>query len=507
MNKKISRREFVKLSSLAFIATKMASLFAKSNFSPAANGLPNFVILVFDAFSASNTSLFGYPRKTTPNLERLANQAIIYHRYHAGGHWTVPGTYTLLTGVNTWTHRGFDSSVNMLPEYKLNNIFSLLDNHYRVAYTHNPLADKIIRQMHRNIENHQDLQSLFIEKSQLLSRIFANDYDIYSLSKVRALKQIEDNTSYSLFLSNLYQQMREILPDFAQYPYKPPYIEEDNYFHLADAIDWIRRQIEELPKPFLGYFHLLPPHRPYAPLLTYFDQFKNDGQTFTIKPPHFMSNQTPQKGLDKQRKKYDEFVLNVDGEIGRLMDSLEESGALKNTWIILTSDHGQMFERGIHGHNAHVFFEPVIRVPLIIFSPEYDHRMDIHTPVSAVDIIPTLLKLSNQPIPSHLEGEVLPPFGEDESTPQRPIFAFEGKNNKQDKPLSHGTVMLVRDEYKMTYYFGYDGLPDNKPYCELYHLPSDPEEMDDLTTKQPDTAAAMLDEIISKIEEENSPYR
>jgi hypothetical protein len=151
MINKLSRREFIKISTLAFIAPKMASLLAEPNIGSAANDFPNFVILVFDAFSGINTPLFGYPRKTTPNLERLADQAIIYHRHHAGGHWTVPGTYTLLTGVNTWTHRGFDSSVNMLPEFKQYNLFSLFENYYRIAYTHNSLVDKILRQIDRNI--------------------------------------------------------------------------------------------------------------------------------------------------------------------------------------------------------------------------------------------------------------------------------------------------------------------------------------------------------------------
>jgi arylsulfatase A-like enzyme len=506
VDRKISRREFLKLSSLALFAPYIASLFAEPDFKNSAGDLPNIAVLVFDSFSALNTTLYGYQRETTPNIQRLANQAIVYHRYYAGGHWTYPGTTTLLTGVNTWTHRGFNTSIRIPPEIVQNNLFSLFKNYYRVAYTHNPLADKILQQMNVNIENHQELQSLFIENNLILSKIFSNDYDTYSVAKVRSVKRIEDGTTYSLFLSNIYNYLRENSPAFDHYPQKPPSIEKDNYFRLEDAIDWVKLQIESLPEPFLGYFHLNPPHQPYSRRVEYFDVFNKDVQQFKEKPTHFLSRHTHQDGLNKSRRKYDEFILNVDAEIGRLFDSLKNNGALENTWIVITSDHGQMFERGIHGHYASVFYDPVVRVPLMILPPGNNQRIDIHEPTSAVDIIPTLLKITDQPMPKYLEGEVMSPFRDVEPDSQRSIYSVDARKNNPDEPLTRSTVMLLKDDYKMVYYLGYDESPDEKPYYELYHLQNDPEELENLVPKKPSIATAMLEEITEKLEEKNEPY-
>ncbi len=63
------------------------------------------------------------------------------------------------------------------------------------------------------------------------------------------------------------------------------------------------------------------------------------------------------------------IILYADKEFGRFFDYLDSSGLLDNTWVVLTSDHGEMFERGIDGHDTEVLYEPVIRIPLMIFEP------------------------------------------------------------------------------------------------------------------------------------------
>ena len=54
--------------------------------------LPNFIIMVFDTFSARHLPLSGYPRDTTPNISRLAERATVFHNHYAGGNYTTPGT-------------------------------------------------------------------------------------------------------------------------------------------------------------------------------------------------------------------------------------------------------------------------------------------------------------------------------------------------------------------------------------------------------------------------------
>ena len=71
----MDRRRFLKLSALASLAAGGVHLAAKAGNTTAEAGRPNFLILVFDALSARNMSLYGYPRETTPNLTRFAERA------------------------------------------------------------------------------------------------------------------------------------------------------------------------------------------------------------------------------------------------------------------------------------------------------------------------------------------------------------------------------------------------------------------------------------------------
>ena len=80
----MSRRDFLKLLSLLPFAPLLsgASPPVAGATSAAASGKPNVLILVLDAFAAPNASVYGYPRRTTPNLERLAQRSIVYHRHN-----------------------------------------------------------------------------------------------------------------------------------------------------------------------------------------------------------------------------------------------------------------------------------------------------------------------------------------------------------------------------------------------------------------------------------------
>ena len=151
----ISRRDFFKLSSIILSSSVLSPL--KSGFQQSSSDLPNILIVVYDAFTATDMSLYGYQRETTPNITRLADKAIVYHNHFAGGHWTYPGTATLLTGVHTWTHRGFRRGTEIVPPYDQENIFTFFDDYNTTAYTHNYVADEILKKLNLGIELRESL--------------------------------------------------------------------------------------------------------------------------------------------------------------------------------------------------------------------------------------------------------------------------------------------------------------------------------------------------------------
>src|SRR5688572_9117513 len=122
---KISRRSFLKLVGAAAPTILFPSVtsWATQNLHQQDGTKPNVIILLFDAMSARNLSVYGYPRPTSTNLERFAEHATVYHSHYSGGNYTIPGTASLLTGTYPWTSRALNYSSGVAPSVAENNIF------------------------------------------------------------------------------------------------------------------------------------------------------------------------------------------------------------------------------------------------------------------------------------------------------------------------------------------------------------------------------------------------
>lgn len=472
-------------------------------------GKKNVLIIVFDAFSAYHLPFYGYPRKTTPHIERLAERAIVYHNHYANGNFTTPGTASLLTGALPWSHRAFRLFGKVVESFTNKNIFTAHDDYYRIAYSHNPLANTLIKQFASSVNQYVPQQQLFLTNDNIVTRLFLKDDDIASVGWGRTIKKQETGYSYSLFLSDIYTQymsnkIRGLKPFF---PRGIPNINEDNYYLLEDAVNWLQDQIGQFPSPFLGYFHFMPPHMPCNTHRDFYGQFAKDGYKSPVKPVDiFSTKRNSYQDLLRRRIEYDEYILYLDREFGRLFDYLESSSILDNTWVILTSDHGELFERGIRGHNTPVLYQPIVRVPLLIFEPGRKTRTDIYSLTSAVDILPTLLHINEENPVDWTEGSILPPFSPSGPDPERVVYSLYAEDNDPDTILHQATAMMIKGKYKLTYFFGYKELGEGNERVELYDIEADPEELNDLYQTNNTTASALLDELKKKINEVNKPY-
>lgn len=280
----------------------------------------------------------------------------------------------------------------------------------------------------------------------------------------------------------------------------------NSYFTLEHAIDWLLLQLADLPQPFLIYIHLFPPHDPYNTRREFIDAFRDDGYQALRKPKHFFRLAKSDEEIDLLRRYYDEYILYVDEEFGRLYSQMQNSGLLDDTWVVFTSDHGEMFERGIYEHGTCAMFEPLVRIPLIISSPGQVKRNDVHTPTSVVDILPTLLHVSNKSIPGWCEGSILPPFNPQEADLQRYIFTLDAKRNQKDT-ISKATAALVEWPYKIILYKGFPQTPGEEwNYFEMFDLENDPEELHNLYSKQHAIALHLSQVLIDKLNKADEIY-
>ena len=504
MPDQISRRDFLKLSGILPLGAAAPKLI------DSLETRPNVIVVVFDALSAYHISLYGYERETMPNLTRLAERAVVYHNHYAGGNFTPPGTASLLTGTLPWTHRTFELYQAMRDPFAEKNLFSAFQDCFRLAYTHNLIADVLLEQLSGSMQDHIPLENLLLTNDGFLSTLFKGDENTATVSWTRAMKSKEEGYAYSLFLSRIMQALRErdISTVRSQFPGGIPDISGENYFQLEDAIDGLGSAIRNVSQPFLGYFHFLPPHGPYRTHKEFFGRFNQDGYLPVNKPVHLFAGEQADsfERLQRKRTGYDEFILYVDREFGRFMESLETSGLLENTWVVLTSDHGELFERGIAGHLTQVLYEPVVRIPLLIFEPGRRSRQDVHLNTSAVDVLPTLLHVTGHSPADWSEGTVLPPFSS-AYDPERSLYVVQARKNPQYEPISEATLALIKGQYKLIDFIGYQELGAQAERVELYDLKNDPEELNDLSASKPEATAELRHELKQKLAQVNEPYQ
>jgi len=309
----------------------------------------------------------------------------------------------------------------------------------------------------------------------------------------------------SLFLSwfdrlNLYTQQQNIQEQYqAEYPYGITPIGRYRLLcHLNDSFKGIQHELGATPAPFLAYFHLYPPHDPYVASQDFIGIFADQWQPIE-KPPHIFSDGFTQTALQQWRREYNEYIAYTDAQFGIFYEWMAQNHILDNTYVIITSDHGEMFERGIWRHTTPTLYEAIVHVPLIISAPGQQQRNDVYAPTNAIDILPTLLSFINAPIPAWCAGQSLLPFENLDN--ERNIFIVEAKSNAVHAPLQRATLSLIKGKYKIIYYTGYAGLEDQ---YELYDLHNDPEEMHNLFATKQNTAQELKHILNIQLEEVNA---
>lgn len=512
MSMKFDRREFLKLAALG---TSLPLLKHVGNRIGEAR-LPNILVVVFDAWSAENISLYGYERDTTPNLKRLAEKAIVYHNHYSGGTYTTPGTATLLTGQYPWSHGAMKRTPAIMdPHSVTQNIFTLFKQfgYQSAAYTHNPLAEKLLRQLVKEISVFSPWSEHYLGfNSSALPFGFSKDFKNANIAWQILFHDLVGRSTPSLYFKKPYtffndrQKQINIELYEEQYPRGLTKMDiSEFYFVLREALEGIVKQSAELTEPYLGYYHLYPPHKPYYASREFVDVFKGDGYKPIEKPHHpLFKSEHSQSTLNAERRMYDEFILNVDAEFAWLYETLEENGVLENTWLILTSDHGEMFERGVIGHQSGLLNSAGIKTPLLILPPGQEKRVDVFSVTSATDLLPTLLHLANENTPDWCDGVALPPF-QQEDISERPVYVMNAKGNHKFEPWKNTGIAMILNQYKISKWFDF-GMQKGDTLYAAYDLENDPEELENLFESKPGLANDLrifLEDNLTSIE---SPY-
>ncbi|WP_027188704.1 choline-sulfatase [Desulfovibrio cuneatus] len=250
-------------------------------------------------------------------------------------------------------------------------------------------------------------------------------------------------------------------------------------------------RVEE-KKPFFLTASLTHPHNPYTVPQEFYDMYTDEEIDMPTVGPIPLEKMDPwskrfhsliradehdvsPENVRKARRSYYATVSYIDNCVGRMFTALKKSGLDENTIIIFTSDHGDMLgERGLwYKFNP---FEWSIRIPMIIRTPDCRKGSAVTTPVSLLDLTPTLLGYAeSKTIPTHME--------QFEGKSLRPLLTGKGSLHRECVPIEFTAegvcapaLILVGEEYKYI-------------YCEtdppmMFNLAKDPHELNNLAGKK-----------------------
>ena len=175
--------------------------------------------------------------------------------------------------------------------------------------------------------------------------------------------------------------------------------------------------------------------------------------------------------IKNARRAYYGQISYIDDKIGNLLKALDDTGMKEDTIILFTADHGDMLgEKGLWYKMS--FFEGSARVPLLIHAPQRYTSKRVDTPVSLVDLLPTLLDVTNAPHfmepADTMDGESLVPLLENGDGEESRTVISEFLGEGAIAPC----FMVRQGDYKYIY-----SQPDPP---QLYDLRSDPEELTNL---------------------------
>lgn len=391
---------------------------------------PPIILITMDTTRADHLSCYGYTRETTPNIDALAQEALLFKNCISSASWTLPAHASLFTGRSPSEHgarNGYnDKPFGLAPLSKeqVTLAETLRDDGYTTAaITGGPALD---------------------------SGFGLNQgFDFY-----------DDRLSSPLRPLALFKVVSKLHPTL-QVPRARSYAKEINQL----VRPWLKRHYQE---PFFLFINYFDPHRPYMPKAPYDTMFDGKKDGIEVNFEDILAMRSSLKEDEKRHllSQYDGEIASLDNHIGILFEDLKSLDLYEESLIIITSDHGESFGEHNLMEHGNSLYEDQLWVPLIIKYPaSMAKRGTVEQRVQSLDIMAEILTVLNLPMPKAIGA--LPFDGQ-----RREVWAENFRDQSAivlsperfDKDLK----TLYMDDFK--YIWASNGEE------ELYSLRDDPQE-------------------------------
>jgi len=337
---------------------------------------PNLLLVSIDTLRADHCSVYGYERRTTPVLERLAREGVVVETAYAPTATTAPSHAALLTSLYPHSTGVLRNAMILGPEH-LTLAEILKAQGYRTSAV---VSSFVLKRRFGFAQGFGTFECRFAPgptEPDAASRAEAGETRVPGAPRaggdepprrgrtedLQGFERGEDGHLLAITGSDGYQR-------------------RSRFDRRADettdlALAWLRRRGRD--RPFFLWVHYFDPHDPYSP------------------PPPFDSQfPVPEGANDLQRAvaAYDGEIAFTDRQLGRLVDALADQGLDDETLVVITADHGEgLLQHGYMGHGLHLY-EEAVRVPLILRWPGHlPSGLRVHGLVDLLDVVPTALEL------------------------------------------------------------------------------------------------------------------
>jgi len=424
---------------------------------------PDIYLITIDTLAEPDARVCGSGPTLMPQLREFAQQGSCFSRHYSSGNFTTPSTATMETGALPWNHWAVQI---VSPVAKPVQAQALAAQLQKSGYeTHSISANLLASPRHHGTEAGYHTQ--IISDSTSLG------------SKPREALTLFPDTTLPFWFSAIVPFLDTI--DVYWHGEKHPYAAEYSYRAMLSLLDDRRSG-----KPKFIWVHTLPPHDPYLPppntkysllprgVLDRWSEFMGMGP-YTPKE---------QSWIDKYRLRYQESIMGADASLGELLKQIKARGRLDNSVVLVSSDHGESFERGFLGHAGAFIHNAVLQVPLVIKLPGQTQGHQIDTPVSLADLAPTIADLASAPALPHADGRSLRSALAGQPLQPRPVFAMAMERQSRFQAMRAGHYAIIDGDHKLVLH-----LAESR--SELFNLRQDPMELKDLSTQEPHTASQL----------------
>jgi len=339
---------------------------------------PNVLLISIDSLRADHLGIYGNPHPTSPVIDRLAREGVLFEHALAPTSWTLPSHATMLTGKSQRHHQTTTTDDAIRSEHEMVSEVFARSGYETVGFFSGPFLHPVYG--------------------------FSRGFERYVSCQAEDTAKAEGG------------------PD----AWRTAHNDRTNHLVRAAFQRWVA---ERSGRPFFAFVHLWDVHFDYIPPEPFASMFdpdytgpldgRNIGQQgFPL--------DAPPRDVEHLKALYDGEIRYTDQTIGELLDALERAGVLGRTLVVVTADHGEEFLE--HGNKTHrkAIYEESIHVPLIVWARSGLPRgMRVAPPVALEDVAPTILDLAGLPPLRAADGRSLRASIEGRTSPdgERTIFS------------------------------------------------------------------------------------